>query len=294
MTHPIAFFAYKRHEHTRKALTALQNNIGFDPSLLHIFCDGARKLEDVPLVEQTRKVIREMVSSDSTIVFRDENWGLAKSVIAGADALTERFGTVIVVEDDLITSPQFLSYMYRGLDTYSEDDRVMQISGYMFPVDVESADDAFFLPMTTSWGWATWRHAWDHFDPSMGKLSLLDGSKSLRHEFDLLGSYPYYRMICDQREGRIDSWAIRWYLSVFLNRGITLYPKASLVSNIGFDGTGTHCASKRTFSVFSDSNINRFPSAALNTVITRQVIDHLRHENQWWWKLWRRCLAKLA
>ena len=294
MTHPIAFFAYKRHEHTRKALIALQNNSGFDPSLLHIFCDGAKRTEDLPMVEQTRKVIRETVSSECTIVCRDENWGLAKSIIAGTNALTEKFGTAIVLEDDLITSPHFLSYMSRGLDLYADDNRVMQVSGFMFPLNAKSTDDAFFLPLTTSWGWATWRRAWEHFDPSMDKISLLDNSKALRYEFDLRGSYPYYKMICAQREKKIDSWAIRWYMSVFLNGGLTLYPKTSLVSNIGFDGSGTHCASEQTSDALSDREIARFPSVELNIVVTRQVFDHLRHQNRWWSKLWRRCLAKLA
>lgn len=294
MGHPIAFFAYKRHEHTRKALTALQGNEGFDPSLLFVFCDGARRQEDIPQVEETRKVVKELVSSESTIVFRDENWGLAKSIIAGTSSLTERFGTVIVLEDDLITSPHFLTYMSRGLDLYADDSRVMQISGFMFPVNADSKDDAFFLPLTTSWGWATWRRAWEHFDPSMDKLSLLDNSRALRYEFDLRGSYPYYKMLCSQREKKIDSWAIRWYMSVFLKGGLTLYPRASLVSNIGFDGSGTHCASEQTADALSDSEITQFPSVELNTVVTRQVFDHLRLQNRWWYKLWRRCLAKLA
>ncbi len=293
-THPIAFFAYKRDEHARKALIALQNNVGFDPSLLHIFCDGARRAADVAQVEQTRSVIRETVSSESAIVYRNENWGLAKSIIAGVSELTKKFGTVIVLEDDLITSPHFLSYMNQALDLYANEKTVMQVSGFMFPVSAISSDDAFFLPLTTSWGWATWHRAWEHFDPSMHKLSLLDNSKSLRYEFDLRGSCPYYKMICSQREKKIDSWAIRWYMSVFLNSGLTLYPRTSLIANIGFDGSGTHCASEQSNELLSDCEITGFPSVELNRAVTRQVVDHLRHQNRWWNKLWRRCLAKLA
>lgn len=39
--------------------------------------------------------------------------------------------------------------------------------------------------------------------------------------------------------GKVDSWAIRWYLSVFLSNGVALYPPQSLVKNIGLD-SGTH------------------------------------------------------
>lgn len=294
MAHPIAFFAYKRPELTRKSITALQGNQGFDPSLLFVFCDGARRQEDLLQVEETRKVVKELVSSQSTIEFRDENWGLANSIISATTFLIERFGTVIVLEDDIITSPYFLAYMSRGLDLYADDYRVMQISGYMFPLNADSKDEAFFLPLISSWGWATWRRAWDLFDPSIDKVYLLDNSKVLRHQFDLGGNYPFYKMLCLQREKQIDSWAIRWYMSVFLNGGLTLFPWKSLVLNIGFDGSGTHCAAEKQTHTISSADITRFPSVNLNIVVTRQLTDHLRAQNRWWNKLWRRCLAKLS
>lgn len=293
MTHPIAFFAYKRYEHTHKALNALQNNIGFDPSLLHIFCDGARKSEDVPLVEQTRRIIKETVSSESTIVFRNENWGLSKSIIAGTDALTKQFGTVIVLEDDLITSPQFLSYMTRGLDLYSQNEQVMQISGHMFPTTIPSRDDAVFLPFPTSWGWATWKRAWDHFDPEMNKLRLLEENAKLRQQFDLNGSFPYYKMACSQRRGKIDSWAIRWYLSMFFNSGIVLYPKHTLISNIGFDGTGIHCPSIHETQDLKDSVCEQFPDVKIDLKVQEAVFGHLRQRSRLSYKLFTRLRAKV-
>lgn len=293
MTHPIAFFAYKRHEHTRKALTALQDNIGFDPSLLHIFCDGARRPEDIPLVEQTRKVIRETVSPESTIVLRNENWGLSKSIIAGTTALTKQFGSVIVLEDDLITSPRFLSYMSRALDLYAHDDKVMQISGHMFPMTVPTADDAVFLPFPTSWGWATWKRAWDHFDPEMRQMSLLEQNRKLRRQFDLNGSFPYYKMACRQQRGDIDSWAIRWYLSMFFRGGIVLYPKETLVSNTGFDGSGRHCPSSHETQDLGDSVYERFPDVAIDPKVQDAVFAHLKRRSSLSYKLFTRLRAKV-
>ena len=293
MTHPIAFFAYKRHEHTRKALIALQKNIGFDPTLLHIFCDGAKRTEDLPLVEQTRKVIRETVSSESRIVFRDENWGLSKSIIAGTDALTKQFGTVIVLEDDLITSPQFLSYMGRGLELYSNNEQVMQISGHMFPTTIPSTDDAVFLPFATSWGWATWKRAWDQFDPQMTKMSVLEKDAKLRRQFDLNGSYPYYKMACRQRQGKIDSWAIRWYMSMFFRGGIALYPKHSLVSNTGFDGSGIHCSSVHEIQDLKESVFEKFPEVRIDPKVQEAVFSHLKRRSTLSYKIYTRLRAKM-
>lgn len=292
MTHPIAFFAYKRHEHTRNALIALQNNSGFDPSLLHVFCDGARKPQDVPFVERTRKIIRDTVSSETTIVCRTENWGLSKSIIAGTDALTKQYGTVIVLEDDLITSPQFLSYMTRGLDLYAQNEQVMQISGHMFPTSIPSKDDAVFLPFSTSWGWATWKRAWDHFDPDMTQLRLLDEDRRLRRRFDLNGSFPYYKMACKQRRGKIDSWAIRWYLSMFFRNGLALYPRHTLVSNTGFDGTGVHCPSSHEAQELRDTVLNQFPDVKVDPQVQAAVFRHLKRRSRLSYKLFTRVRAR--
>ncbi len=296
MPHAIALFAYNRPEHTRKTLKALQNNWGFDPSLLHVFCDGAKRERDIPLVEETRQTVADVTGGQSKITLREENWGLSKSIINGVTELTEKFGSVIVVEDDLITSPQFLAYMTKALELYEQDERVMQISGYMFPVQIQSQSDfdAFFLPMTTSWGWATWRRAWRSFDPSMQGIDQLDNSAKLRFEFDLNGSYPYYKMLCRQRNGEINSFAIRWYLSVFLKRGLTLYPASSLVANIGFDGSGTHCAGEKTTQEIRQAPVDRFPPVGLDPLAAQSVFSHLRRQNAWWRKVWRRSIASFS
>jgi len=119
----------------------------------------------------------------------------------------------------------------------------MQISGYIFPVKISIKADAFFLPFTTSWGWATWKRVWDNFNKSDEGLEILEKNKKLRKKFDLNDSYPFYKMLKLQKRGNIDSWAIIFYLSVFLKNGLVLYPKKTLVNNMGFDGSGVHCKS---------------------------------------------------
>src|SRR5262249_54070621 len=158
----------------------------------------------------------------------------------GVTDLCHRHASAIVIEDDLELSPYFLEYMNAGLVTYRDDARVMQISGYMFPIRLPSSQDAFFLPLTTSWGWATWDRAWRQFDPDAVVASLVLADPLQRSAFDLNGSYPYSAMLQAQQEGKIDSWAIRWYHSVFAHKGLVLYPARSLVRNSGFDGSGVN------------------------------------------------------
>ena len=187
-----------------------------------------------------------------------------------------------MVEDDLRISPVFLDYMNRALDRYEDDQRVMQISGHMFPVDLPDEVDAVFLPFTTSWGWATWRRAWEKFDPDMHALETLKHNRSMRIKFDLDGAYPYYRMLQQQVAGRKDSWAIRWYLSVFSSDGIVLYPKESMVDNRGFDGSGTHCDVrhiKNNATLLRESPVIVLPEAELNNIAFTEVKRFLRSEN---------------
>jgi GT2 family glycosyltransferase len=196
-----------------------------------------------------------------TVVERATNLGLANSIIDGTTRLTREFGRVIVLEDDLVVSPRFLEYMNRALERYQDEDSAMQVSGYMFPVDVGAEADAFFMPFTTSWGWATWERAWQHFDPAMKAFDALVTNRQLRDSFNLGGAYDYFHMLERQRSGSIDSWAIRWYLSVFMRGGLTLYPARALVRNTGFDGSGTHCvdADVEQGSIQPDFHVERFP-----------------------------------
>ncbi len=239
---PIAFFAYKRPEHTLKALTALSECTFAPESILYIFCDGPKNPEDNINVEK----VREVASSnkwcgDVKILAKDNNAGLAKSVIDGVSRLCEEFGRVIVIEDDLIVAKGFLDYMNRALNMYSENPQIMQISGHRFPFIRENDNGrAFFMPVINSWGWATWKRAWSLFDAQAVGWERLQLDSTLRRKFDLDGSYPFSTMLFDQMSGRLDSWAIRWWWSFFSHNGLCLYPARSLVMNIGFGEGATH------------------------------------------------------
>jgi hypothetical protein len=239
---PIALFVYKRPEETRQTLEHLARNVGIEGSELFIFCDAARKPDEVGAVQATRSVVHgRSWCPRTTIIERQENRGLAHSVIAGVNELTESHGRVIVLEDDLLTSRGFLSYMNTALDRYQDSIKVMQISGHLHSIPhFPFKGSCSFLPMITSWGWATWKRAWEAFDPECNGWEKLKIDKKLRYRFDLDDSYPYFQMIKNQMEGKNDSWGIRWWWAVFQMNGISLYPDKTLVNNIGFGNGATH------------------------------------------------------
>jgi len=254
---PIALFVYKRLEHTQHTIEALKKNKLANNSTLYIFADASKKEQDKKVANQVRKYIEKISGFKKIeIIKREKNYGLSKNIISGVNNIINIYNKIIVLEDDLITSPYFLSYINEALELYKDENKVMQISGHMFQVEIKNEKyDAMFLPFITSWGWGSWKRAWNIFDPTMKGFRLLKENKTLRKKFNLYGAYDYFNLLKLQQQGKIDSWAIRWYLSVFLKNGLTLFPKKTLIYNTGFDGSGVHCQTKS----FDQQELNIFP-----------------------------------
>jgi hypothetical protein len=253
---PIALFAYNRPEHLRRTVDALRANPLAAESELHVFCDAARKPEHTEAVASVRRYVRTVDGFRAVrVIEREHNLGLAGSIEQGVASLCEEHGQAIVLEDDLLVAPGFLAFMNAALARYAPEERVMQVSGYQFPGRFGGGAQAVMLPIISCWGWATWARAWRHYDPRATGAGRLDQDPALRARFNLGGAYDYYGMLQDQRAGRIDSWGVRWLLSVFLRDGLVLYPPLTLVQNIGVDGSGTHGGGVQALqSVLVDAN----------------------------------------
>lgn len=238
---PVAIFAYRRPDHLRNTLASLMKCDGFGESPVIVYGDGPRNHQEVASVLSTREVARTMLGKRAEYHFSETNRGLSQSVIAGVTETVQRFGRVIVLEDDLQVSPAFLTYMNTALDRYADNEKVFQVSGYIFDVPkFRHRTVALFLPFTVSWGWATWKRAWDQFDPMATGWETVRTDKLLRRRFNIDGAYDYATMLERQMAGLRDSWAIRWYWTVFKTNRLVLFPSISLVRNTGFDGDGTH------------------------------------------------------
>ncbi|MGB4924556.1 MAG: glycosyltransferase family 2 protein, partial [Candidatus Nitrotoga sp.] len=241
MLAPIILFAFSRPEHTRRTLEALAANALADQSDLIVYADAARSERDAEAVCVVRELIRAAFGFRSvTLIERDVNFGLARNIIEGVSEVLCQHERIIVLEDDMVTSPFFLTYMNEALERYANDNRIISIHGYVYPV-AGALPEAFFLPGADCWGWATWRRGWAYFNPNGAQLLRELKQRKLEHAFDYGGSYPYTQMLEAQIAGANDSWAIRWYASAFLLGKLTLYPGRSLVHNIGNDASGTHC-----------------------------------------------------
>lgn len=238
---PIVLFVYNRLDHTVQTIKALQKNKLADESDLFIYSDAAKSEVDIEKVDEVRKFINSIAGfKNISIIERDENFGLANSIIDGVTNIVNKYGKIIVLEDDIITSPLFLEYINNVLDVYENEDDVSSVSGYMFPIEFPQ-NEFYFLPMISSWGWGTWKKSWDIFEPNGQKLLKIIQDRGEKKAFNLDNTYPYLKMLKNQIKGKNNSWAIRWNASLFVSKKLSVWPSKSLVDNIGFDGSGTHC-----------------------------------------------------
>ncbi len=252
---PIALFVYNRLWHTQQTVEALANNELAAASELFVFSDGPRSEADREQVQSVREYLKSVTGFKSVnVVEREKNLGCARSITSGVTEIVNRFGQIIVVEDDIVTSPWFLRYMNEALEFYRDEERVACIHGYLFPVKQE-LPKTFFLKGADIWGWATWKRGWDLYEPDERTLYEELNNRKLTREFDFDGSFYYTRILKEQIKGKLDTWDIQWYASAFLRDKLTLYPGKSLVKNIGNDCSGTHCNATDKF----DTDISREP-----------------------------------
>ena len=239
---PLVVFAYNRPRHLARTLEALAANDLAADSPLILYCDGPKTPDAAESAREVREVAAAARGFASVqVVARERNMGLAASIIDGVTAVVGEYGRVIVVEDDMVTSPFFLRYLNDALEAYADNPRVASIHGWVFPHAVPNPPETFFLRGADCWGWATWKRAWDRFNPDTARLLAELRTRDLEKAFNCDGAYDYTGMLERQLRGTVDSWAVRWHASAFLAGMYTLYPGRTLVHNFGFDGSGTHC-----------------------------------------------------
>jgi hypothetical protein len=224
--------------------------------------DGGRTDEERMLTAQVAETASIYVPK-SNITVAKSNRGVRRAIVEGVSEVLENYDSVIVLEDDLVVSEFFLSFMLEGISRYTKDSRVASIHGYLLP-GTAVATGPFFLRGADCWGWATWKSAWTGYRDDAYQLLADLKSRGLEDEFTFGGNSPHLRLLQLAAEGQIDSWAICWYASTFLRNQYTLYPGESLVMNHGHDGSGTHTPRSASY----DTPVAAAPISIANPVVS--------------------------
>ena len=257
---PIVLFTYNRLDHTQKTVEALKKNIYAKDSNLIIYSDAAKTSESIEMVAQVRKYLYTIKGFKAVeIIERHENWGLARNIIDGVTKIVNEYGKIIVLEDDIITSKYFLKYMNDALEIYKHEKQVIQISGYMYPMEKTELPEVFFMDRPDCWGWATWKHQWSLFERDPKKLMKQFTKKDI-YEFNCSGTFDFWKQVVDNYEGRLYTWAVFFQAVSFKNKKLTLYPKISLTHNIGTDASGENCELTNRFdAIISEEAVVKYP-----------------------------------
>ena len=270
MNAPILLFAYKRPAELRATIEALKANYLAPESDLFIFVDAPRKAEDEPKVNEVRHMLDQLTGFKA--IHRDyasENIGCADSIIRGVSQVLSQYPSAIIVEDDLITAPNFLNFMNQGLREHADNRQVYSVAGYTFPFErpADYSADAYLIPRHNPWGWATWADRWASIDWELTDYPAFERSKAQQKAFNQGGS-DLATMLRKQVEGRIDAWDIRFGYNQFKAGGLTVYPTVSKVENIGFGKEATHTNIFNRYKTQLDEGTQqtfRFPDATQPT-----------------------------
>ena len=277
---PIVIFTYARPEHTKNMIETLAKNNLAKKSEVFIFSDNAKKEIYKENVEKVRKYINTIPNKgmfkNVTIIEAEKNKGLANSVIEGVTKIINRYGKVIVLEDDLVVSTTFLDYMNDALEFYSTDNRIWSISGYNLPIEIPKKykHEIYLSYRGCSWGWATWKDRWNNVDWKVVDYNKFKHSVSRRKKINRGGNDMAQMLDC-QMKGKCDSWAIRWCYEQSKKDMLTIYPVKSLVTNQGLDGSGTHSGDIRTFDV---KHYEIVPKLEKNIVLNKEITKEFKNK----------------
>jgi hypothetical protein len=264
---PLLIFTYNRLDTLKEVIYYLKHNSLINETRLFIFSDYAKEKKDIEAVNSVREYLHKLEDFKYIkVIERNENYGLAKNIIYGVTDIINKYEKVIVLEDDLITSSNFLIYMNQALNFYKTDKKIFAISGYTpnLPSLNILEHDVYLSYRPSSWGWATWKEQWIGIDWKVNDFNNFIKDKQKIKKFNR-GGIDMTRMLKHCMEGKNHSWAIRWSYSMYKQDKYCIYPKISKVQNIGFGKDATNCTGINIYK----TNIDK--SNKLNFIFQRNI-----------------------
>jgi len=275
---PIVLFVYNRPWHTKQTVEALQKNKLAKESELFVYCDNAKNEDEKENVRGVRNYIDKINGFKKvTVIKREKNWGLASSIIDGVTHIVNKYGKIIVLEDDLVTSSYFLKFINDSLEVYKDREDIFSITGFNYPKTIlnipsDYEKDIYLSYRCMSWTWATWKDRWCKIDWEVKDFDILKNDQKQIDTFNK-GGQDLFPMLKSQLEGNIDSWAIRFCYAHSINKSFCVYPIKSLVNNEGFDGSGVHCGNDKENRLQNDLVDIEYMKLNFNIEIDQKIVE---------------------
>ena len=284
---PVIITLFNRPSHTNKLFESIINSKKYKKFKFYIFCDGPKSKDDNLKIKEIKKILNSYKNSlKIKCFFRKKNIGLLKNVTMSISYILKKYEKAIILEDDLIINKNFFDFMDKALTKYANHKKIFQVSGYSYPIK-KKKNLHYFLSLTSCWGWGITAQNWSNFDIFLNDKKLIfyhfqkiKNSKSLKYRFNYNGSFNYFSMLEKNLNNKVNSWGIIFYLYLFINKKLTLFPNQTLVKNEGFDGSGNHKSSGNYFNQnFEFVNSGNFPKKVLNCKSSKSKIEIFFNNN---------------
>lgn len=270
---PVAMFVYNRLPQTQQTIEHLKRNELASQTPLYIFSDGGKDEASWSEVRKLREYLHTVNGfREVHLIERPENFYLERNITEGIAEVLKNHDTVIVLEDDICTSPVFLRYMNEALEKYADTPQVMHIAGFT-NLDIRQWGETYFTPHMSGWGWATWKNRWQHFTHYTSRTEALEGMSDReirRIEYD--GAFTCLKSL----DRTPIPWDICWEIAIHKQKGLCLSPTHTLVRNIGIK-SGTHFSSFRLFGWYEYDRPFRTDAVRLEDIPIREnpEIEHM-------------------
>lgn len=287
---PVALIIFNRPANTARVLEAISRA---KPKQLLVIADGPRPNhpDDAAKCESARAVIKQ-VNWDCEVLtnFSEANLGCGLRPATGISWVFDTVERAIILEDDCLPHPSFFPYCEELLERYSEDERVMMVGGVNFMKELKTPLQSYhFSRFGSSWGWASWRRAWKHFDYEMKLWPMVREARILEQMFpDPVHCRYWAEKFQHVYESKSDDiWDYQWLLACWINSGFRVFPEVNLVSNIGFGDDATHTFGEGPFANMATAGIE-LPLKHPPFVFPSLETDNLIQENFCVMEGWRK------
>jgi GR25 family glycosyltransferase involved in LPS biosynthesis len=254
---PVIFFCFNRLDHLIDCINSLKRNELAKKTTIIFYSDGPKKNTDILKVRRIRRYLINLKGfKKKKLVFRNKNFGTKKNITQGINETFKKYDKAIILEDDIIVGKYFLKFMNFSLDNYFNQKNIWHINGWSYPFMKKSSNDINFLRSMNCWGWATWKDRWKHLSLDDERLIKKFTNKKI-HKFNIFSTMDHFSQILRNKRKTLSSWAVYWHATIFLKKGICIYPKFSMVRNIGFDGSG-RMSSQYQYKSYINNNFKKY------------------------------------
>lgn len=239
---PVLILGYMRFDGILRNLESCKN-AGI--SKVYLSVDGAKDIESQELQRRELDRIQRLAETQGIKLFlrhRHSNAGLAVAVIEGISWFFENEEFGVILEDDLVISSDFFSFVTQALHLFKDQNRVALVSGNNFQMQKPSREvSAAHYPLI--WGWATRRTIWNDFVSSLEKPLFF----KINWKLPLSVNAFWWTAAKQSRNGLVDSWAMSFSNYIRMRDLLCLIPPVNLISNNGVDIQAVHSNSSDRF-----------------------------------------------